>query len=125
MHKDEAGGRQVLGTMRIWAVIGMFTALTACAAPLLFDKPGVPPGAGQGDLTDCQVEALNKVPNNMRTEVLPGYPGTTYVDCIGGSCVANTVGGVAPSTYSVDTNARLRQQVLIQCMARKGYTLRQ
>jgi hypothetical protein len=102
---------------------GALLLLTACAAPLQFDKPGVPPGGGQGDLTDCQVEAVQKVPPNNQVNTIYGGPATTYVDCAAGLCTAQTYGG-QDTHYTVDRNSGLRQQVMIQCMKRKGYYLR-
>lgn len=97
--------------------------LVSCAPQLVFDKPGVAPGAGQGDLTNCQVEALSKVPPNNQLQTLYGGPATTYAHCTSGYCTSSTYGG-QNSVYTVDTNATLRDQYTIQCMAEKGYTLR-
>lgn len=109
---------------RAFWMLGLLGAVSACAAPLLFDKPGMAPGSGKGDLTDCQVEALAKVPPSNRINTIPGGPETTYVNCASGFCTANTYGG-GSTTYTVDVNAPLRRDVLIQCMQKKGYTLRQ
>ena len=108
--------------MRYLAAIS-FALLASCAPQLLFDKPGMAPGSGQGDLTDCQVEALSKVPPSNQTRVIDTGPATTYTDCAGGTCTSSTYGG-NPSIYTIDQNAALRDQVTIQCMAKKGYTLR-
>ena len=105
-------------------IITLSVLLTGCVPQLLFDKPGMAPGTGQGDLVDCQVEALNKVPPNNVTRVIGGGSVSTYSSCTGNFCSGTSYGG-DPSVYSVDQNAYLRDQVTIQCMAKKGYTLRQ
>lgn len=97
--------------------------LGACTTQMLFDKPGAAPGSGQGDLTDCEVEALSKVPPSNQTKTISGIPATTDTTCIAGSCTSTTYGGKS-SVYTVDANANLRKRVVIQCMERKGYTLR-
>jgi hypothetical protein len=99
-------------------------AVAGCGGQLLFDKPGAAPGSGQGDLTDCEVEALAKVPPNNQLRRTSSWPATTSMNCIGSRCTATTWGGES-SAYTVDANAALRDRVLIQCMADKGYTLRQ
>lgn len=109
--------------MRILVTILVSALLAGCAAPLLFDKPGVAPGAGQGDVTDCEVEALSRVPPNNQVRTIPGGPATSYASCIGTSCTATTYGG-QDRHYAVDANAHLRQRAMIQCMINRGYTLR-
>lgn len=108
---------------RHMAAVTVLLFLGGCVPQMLFDKPGVAPGAGQGDVTDCEVEALAKVPPSYETRRTIGMPQTTYVDCIGASCTATTYGNPSRS-YSVDANKGLRNRVLVQCMERKGYTLR-
>ena len=99
--------------------------LAACVGDqMLFDKPGMAPGSGQNDLTDCQVEALSKVPSNQRLVTIPGMPSTTETSCYGNDCTSNTYGG-GSKRYTVDENAALRDRVTIQCMQKKGYTHRQ
>ena len=109
--------------MRFVLVAVLVLGLVGCGAPLIFDKPGVAPGDGQGDLVDCQVEALHDVPPNNQTRTISGGPAYTSLNCTGASCTATTYGG-SNNSYTVDANAGLRQQVMIQCMERKGYTLR-
>lgn len=112
--------------MRLFSPLTFCVALGACVPGMIFDKPGVAPGAGQNDLTDCQVEALAKVPPDKRVHSTPAMPATTEVSCYGTYytyCTADTYGG-GSSTYTIDRNAGLRNRVVIQCMERKGYTLR-
>lgn len=107
------------------AILPFILALAACVPQqMLFDKPGMAPGSGQDDLTDCQVEALQKVPPNNTDRRIPGLAPTTYTTCTGYSCTSQTYGS-AGRTYSVDENASLRDRVTIQCMQKKGYTHRQ
>lgn len=112
--------------MRRFATVVLIAWLSACVPTMMFDKPGVPPGGGQNDLTDCQVEALAKVPPDKRVHSTPSMPATTEVSCFGTyytHCTADTYGG-GSSTYTIDRNVGLRDRVVVQCMERKGYTLR-
>lgn len=109
--------------MRIIFGLLAVSFVAGCAPQLYFDKPGVPPGGGQGDLTNCQVEALNKVPRHTQRKTISSGPAQTYMDCYGGSCTATTYGG-QPISYNVDANAGLRERVMIQCMESKGYSVR-
>lgn len=79
-------------------VLILVLPLSACQ--LEFDKPGVPPGGGQGDLRDCQIEAAQEIPASPR--------------------VANYGAGLR----SYDANTNVRNSYLIRCMEQKGYTLR-
>lgn len=99
----------------------LLTLFAGCEQQILFNKPGAAPGSGQGDVVDCQVEALAAVPPNNQLRTIDGGPETTYANCSRYSCTATTYGG-QDYVYSVDENAGLRDQVLIQCMSRRGYT---
>lgn len=97
--------------------------LAGCVQPMVFDKPGVPPGGGQGDMTDCEVEALAKVPPNNHQTLIGGGPSTSDISCFGNTCNATTYNS-SPQIITTDANRGLRMRVLVQCMERKGYTLR-
>lgn len=94
--------------------------------PLTFDyKAGVGGAQIQNDKTDCQVSAVQKVPQHMVIKTSPSYtvPTQTYCNRIGNQVFCNQSGG---QTYggdvsSTDANANLRAQVWSQCMAKKGY----
>ena len=81
------------------AVVALM-GLCGCGG-LYFDKPGVPPGGGQDDLTACEIEAAQQVPIDTRV-------------------TSTTDGRILTS----DRNTPLRQRALIMCMEAKGYRLR-
>ena len=99
--------------------------LGACGLPhVVFDKPGVAPGAGQADEAACETEAARKVPSHMQ-KVTVDVPieTNTYCSEYTNSCHSTTYGG-GQRSYLEDANGPARNQVLLQCMARKGYTAR-
>lgn len=76
-------------------------ALAGCGSGLHFDKPGIAPGAGQDDLTACEIEAAQQVPTN--TPVATNFDGRLMTS---------------------DANTSLRWRAVIMCMEAKGYRLR-
>ena len=91
----------------------------------MFYKGGMSFERIAGDNTDCQVEAAQRVPAQMQVTQTPTYttPVSTMCNQIGTQTFCNQTGG---QTYggeiqSHDANAGLRQQVHLQCMAKKGY----
>lgn len=87
--------------LRAAAGVLVLFALTGCMGGLHFDKPGVAPGAGQDDLTACEIEAAQQVPVSTRVET-------------------NLDGSLRTS----DANTTLRWRAVIMCMEAKGYRLR-
>ena len=91
----------------------------------MFYKGGVDFGRTASDNTDCQVEAVQRVPAQVQTTQTPAYttPVSTTCNQIGTQTFCNQMGGqtYGGQTQSYDVNAGLRQQVHLQCMARKGY----
>lgn len=85
------------------------------------------------DVVDCKVEAANRVPVNRQIGSTPVFhtpvtvtPMTTM--CSGYSCTTTggqVIGGetYGGQVYSYDANNSLRQEVALQCLSRKGYSL--
>lgn len=91
----------------------------------MFYKSGVNFQQIVSDNTDCQVDAVQRVPAQIHTTTSPEYstPGSAICNQIGTQTFCNQVGGqtYGGETQSYDVNANLRQQVHFQCMAKKGY----
>lgn len=77
------------------------------------------------DSTDCQVEAVQKVPQHQILHSTPSFKTNTQTYCnnIGGQVLCNTTGGqtIGGNTYTEDANSGLRNKVFYQCMADKNY----
>ncbi|MCW3781380.1 hypothetical protein [Defluviimonas salinarum] len=90
----------------------------------------------QNDYTNCEVDAVNKVPTAMKVGTTPTYTTPTYVTPSSTSCYGygysvncyttggNVTGGqtYGGQVYSYDANLDLRKRVFGQCMANAGYT---
>ena len=131
--------------LEILAVVGKrylplisLSLLVSCVAPMttydayragkpmpMFYKGGVGFGKIASDNTDCQVEAVQRVPAQVQTTQTPVYttPVSTTCNQIGTQTFCNQMGGqtYGGQTQSYDVNSGLRQQVHSQCMAKKGY----
>lgn len=105
-------------------------ALTAGCLPYNgYYKSGVAAGRLDADLTDCQVDAVNRVPPNtqIRTTPVTVIPGRKV-------CSEGEVSAKRPTcsyvpaqihggdTYTYDANEDLRKRVTGQCMTRRGYS---
>ena len=105
-----------------FSLIGMVLALGACAPMSLYYRPGVSVAQMQSDSTECEVRALRDAPvaNQIRQNPPVLIPGNTW-------CNADGQCHTAPGTWvdggftSVDVNANLRDRVMQQCMAKRGY----
>lgn len=100
-----------------------FVGLAACDTSLsTFYKPGAAVTRLQTDQTNCEVQALKDVPvaNQVRQRAPMYFPGRHYCDA-SGRCWTSPGYWVDGGIYTVDVNTDLRQRVLAQCMARKGY----
>ena len=112
--------------------------LAGCAAPTAYDryksgevmrnfayKAGATEARQQRDITDCQISAAQRVPQNLSVQTTPTYtsPTQTYCNRIGTQTFCNTTGGntYGGQTYTTDTNAGLRVRAYGQCMVDKGY----
>ena len=88
-------------------------------------KAGVELAQAGRDDTDCEIEATQRVPQNIVAETSPGYALPTNTNCnrIGTQTFCNTTGGgtIWGETTYTDTNANLRRRAYGQCMVGKGY----
>jgi hypothetical protein len=89
----------------------------------------------QSDETDCQLEALRKVPRETAVTSVPGYYTPMSVSPISTQCFGNgayrsctTTGGtvsggqlIGGGVQTYDPNSALRRQVAEQCLTAKGY----
>ena len=102
--------------------------LTACEdvgpVPVVY-KPGSSGGQRSSVLTDCETQAISKVPRAIATGVTPSYSTPSNVQCYGtGNYVScqeyggQTYGG---NVYNYDANQDLRDRVVKQCLQQKGY----
>jgi hypothetical protein len=77
------------------------------------------------DKTDCEIEAAQRVPQNIVVRSSPTYTTPTQTSCnqIGTQTFCNTTGGqiYGGQTTSSDANAGLRMRAYGQCMAQRGY----
>jgi hypothetical protein len=95
----------------------------ACVPYRGYYKDGAPVARLNGDLTECQVQGVNRVPANtqIRTTPITVTPGRRVCSGDGTSCTyirGDIIGG---ETYSYDANAGLRERVVAQCMGARGY----
>lgn len=88
-------------------------------------KPGSTGEQRLSALTDCQIEALGRVPRATATGVTPSYSTPSNVQCYGTGAYINcqeyggqTYGG---TVYSYDTNVELRDRATAQCLQQRGY----
>ena len=115
--------RRLLGATTLTICV----ALAACVptTQLTYWQPGVPPVTRQSDYTDCRVEAANRVPASMQIGTTPAYttPVSTTCSGIGNSVFCSSTGGnvIGGNVYSYDANANIRDSVIQQCLARRGY----
>ncbi len=117
--------RQTLQTASMRHLIPLlvpFFLLVTCGPVTLYHKQGSSVSRLKTDLLSCQVDALEKAPVATQIRQYPPYyvPGRRYCRS-NGECY--TRGGFfAPGEiYSVDVNARLRNDLEEQCMSGRGY----
>lgn len=106
----------------------LLALLSGCVSDTVWYQEGARPAVVNDAATDCAVEAVNRVPQNTQLGMTPVYttPAQTYCTSGGfGSVNCTTYGGDVRGgdIYSYDANTGLRQQVMAQCMARRGYQL--
>lgn len=102
--------------------LGFAAVVLAACGPLgLYYKAGAPVAEMNRAMTDCEVEALGKVPVDRRIERDPIRIVPRKVCDSAGNCRVfyDRVGG---EVRTWDANAGLRSRVLNQCMADKGYS---
>ena len=99
--------------------------LFGCVTDTVWYREGAKPNKVNNDATNCAVDAAQRVPQNNQIGQTPVYgspmqtycSGTYYVTCT--TYGGNVSGG---NLYSYDANAGLRDDVMEQCMGRKGYS---
>ena len=115
--------RQTVRMRNYIALLLVSLLVAACAPVSLYYKEGGLVSRQKTDLLSCQVDSLSKAPVANQIRQFPPYyvPGRRYCRS-DGDCY--TRGGFfAPGEiYSVDVNARLRNDLEAQCMASNGYT---
>jgi hypothetical protein len=122
-------------TLRLGVIV--FPLLAGCVPQTQdgFWREGVSYQKMKSDRTDCSVAALKSVPREEAVQSVPSYVMPTQVSpittqCYGygtyGSCT--TTGGVVSGgqvigggVFTYDQNETLRNQVVEQCLAKKGY----
>lgn len=99
-------------------------------------KPGTTPIHRASDETNCEVQSVQQVPASMAIGQTPTFTTPTYVSPVQTSChdygygaSCTTTGGQVSGgqvsggqVYSYDANKGLRERVVAQCMAQKGYS---
>lgn len=119
----------VLGAFLFGCAPGAMTnaELYAAGKPLSYPvyKGNVSWEQMKDDTLNCQVEAAQRVPQNIQIGSRPSFQTPSFTTCngIGNSVFCNTSGGntIGGGTYSFDANAVLRNQAANQCLTRKGY----
>jgi hypothetical protein len=90
-------------------------------------RDGAPVSQVSEAQTNCQVEALNKVPSALSTTTTPVYRAPSNVQCTtyGNYTNCHDYGGQVYGGNQVteDVNASLRAQVTKQCLAKKGISV--
>ncbi|SEJ64006.1 hypothetical protein SAMN05421762_2010 [Pseudooceanicola nitratireducens] len=117
--------------------IGIFSMVGACVptAHSIYWKSGKTYQQRQNDFTNCEVEAVRKVPVAQAVGVTPVYHTPAYTTPIQTSCYGTGYYASCTSTggqvyggqtyggdvYTYDANSDLRDRVAMQCMSNRGY----
>ncbi|PRX04324.1 UNVERIFIED_ORG: hypothetical protein BCL66_11926 [Martelella mediterranea] len=113
---------------RSFLSIAVLAALTGCqTGPIdVLYKEGSTRAERQEAYDQCFIQALKEVPQNMVTEVSGGYSVPGFIDCNtdGDRTYCGEVGGYTTpvTSYSYDTNERLRNRFINRCLVDKGFT---
>ena len=93
------------------------------APPAIPYQEGKTKKQANNDWLDCNVAAAQKVPVNTGVYTTPRY--TTPLNCNTSFGNTTCTGGqtYGGNVASYDANARLREQVTIQCLQNKGYQI--
>ncbi|UYV39238.1 hypothetical protein N4R57_09650 [Rhodobacteraceae bacterium D3-12] len=104
--------------------IGFLALLLAvgCAPMGVYYKPGAAVAASQRAEINCKVAAERKVPVRNVTRVIPGPITPPRKICNSeGRCRIKPGRELPPRIVTEDANEGLRRDVVMQCMADKGY----
>jgi hypothetical protein len=91
-------------------------------------KKGVTIDKYNDDWLNCEIEAAQRVPQNMSIGTTPTYRTPVQTQCYStgyGGVSCNQTGGqiYGGNTYSYDANSNLRVEAQRQCLSRQGYRL--
>lgn len=106
-------------------IVACLAAATGCTPTSFWYKAGASTSKLNSDFVNCRVRAAQSVPVNTQVRTTPTYvtPGQTNCYSTGYTTQCNTYGGQVHGgqTYSYDSNEKLRNEVVAQCMAQMGY----
>ena len=104
------------------SLLGVLTAVCACAPLSTYYKPGVSTARLEQDQTACEVSSLRDAPVATQIRQRPPVfiPGERICDAAG-SCIERPGYWVSGGIYTVDVNEGLRARLMDICMAKKGY----
>ncbi len=104
------------------ASLFLCVTLAGCAPPAVYHQPGVSVARLQSDLLSCEVAALKDAPvaNQIRRSPPVFIPSRRFCNS-DGHCYHRGGYFAHGDVYTVDVNARLRNDLEDQCMTRKGY----
>lgn len=114
------------GVFLIPALAGILVASCQTGPVTVLFKPGTLQSDRQNDVDMCTIASFKEIPQNIATQISPGYSSAPTVQChnIGTSVSCNSYGGIniPPSAYNYDVNKDLRSRFVERCLRSKGYT---
>lgn len=105
-------------------ILAMVLPLAGCVTDTVWYKEGASPAKINDAATNCAVQAARTVPQNPQIGQTPIYTTPMQTSCYGTSYVTcTTTGGniYGGNLYTYDANSGLRDAVMSQCMAKRGY----
>jgi hypothetical protein len=115
--------------MKTGAAICIALALGGCttAQGLLIHRTGSTYAERTLAYDECKISSFQRIPQNLATEISPGYsnPGTVQCNTIGTYTNCSTVGAVniPPSSVTYDVNAEIRDRDIARCLSAKGFNI--
>jgi hypothetical protein len=109
--------------MKVIYVLSLCAVVAGCAPLSIYYREGAAVTRMQSDLTNCEVSAVQSVPESRQLRRGPAryIPGPRYCDGYG-NCRYGPGYYIPGEVYTVDANVGLRSRVTDQCMTGKGYT---
>ncbi|WP_288198731.1 hypothetical protein [uncultured Pleomorphomonas sp.] len=108
------------------ALAGLFLVSCQTGPATIIFKPGTLGAERQRDVDMCEIASFKEIPQNIATQINPGYSSPPTVQCnnVGGFVACNTFGGVniPASAYNYDVNQGLRFRFVRRCLQAKGYS---
>lgn len=115
---------RILGTSALLLLVG--ACATAGPAKMVY-KAGSVRSERQLAVDECRIASFQQIPQNIATQVNPGYsnPGSISCNTIGGYTNCNRVGAInIPATaVNYDVNGELRARYIDRCLAEKGFAV--